>query len=221
MTLGSNPNAPWRTIVGVIGNIRHAGLETEPVPEAFQPLPQSPFASTVIVRAEGDRAATVANVRAVTRSIDPSVGLSRARWMDALIDEQLAPRRLSMLLVQGFAGVALALALLGIYGVVSYGVTERIPEIGVRMALGATPGEIVRMVVRDGLRLALPGLVIGIAAALAICRAARTLLFAVSPADPRAFLIVTVGALLVAGVACYLPARRAARIDPLSAIRIE
>jgi putative ABC transport system permease protein len=163
----------------------------------------------------------VSAVKEVTRAVDADVVLWRVQWLDGVIDEHLAPRRLSMRLVEAFAVVALGLALLGIYGVMSYTVTERVPEIGVRMALGAAPSEIHGMVIRDGLRLAIPGLLLGGAAALVVSRIAKAMLFGVSPADPLAFGAVTIGVLVVALIACYAPARRAARVDPLSAIRAE
>jgi len=220
--LGPNPKAPWWTIVGVIGNVRHEGPEIEPVPEAFKPLTQDTLGDlTLVVRAEGDRAAIASAVKSVTRTIDPAVVLWRLQWMDGILDEHLAPRRLSLLLVEGFAALALGLALLGIYGVMSYAVSERVPEIGVRMAMGAAPAEIYRMVIGDGLRLAVPGLLIGVAVALMVTRIARSLLFNVSPADPVAFSVVSAGGLAIALMACYIPARRAARVDPLQAIRNE
>ena len=220
--LGPNPKAPWRTIVGVIGSVRHQGPEAEPAPESYQPFSQLALGDlTLVVRAEGDRGAVASAIRAAARSIDPSVVLWRMQWMDAIVDEHLAPRRLAMLIVEGFAAVALGLALLGIYGVMSYTVTQRVPEIGVRMALGAGPATIHRMVIRDGLRLAIPGLALGGAAALVVTRIARGMLFDVSPTDPLAFATVGLGMLAVALIACYVPARRAARVDPLSAIRAE
>jgi putative ABC transport system permease protein len=218
--LGPNPKAAWLTIVGVIGDVRHDGPETEPMPEAFKPLTQDTMGDmTLVVRADGDRAAIASAVKSVTRTIDPAVVLWRLQWMDGILDEHLAPRRLSLLLVEGFAALALGLALVGIYGVMSYAVSERVPEIGVRMAMGAAPGEIYRMVIADGLRLAVPGLLIGIAVALIVTRIARSLLFNVSPADPVAFSLVSAGGLAIALMACYVPARRAARVDPLQAIR--
>lgn len=143
------------------------------------------------------------------------------QWMDGILDDRLAPRRLSLLLVEAFAAVALGLALLGIYGVMSYAVSQRVPEIGVRMALGAAPAEIHRMIIRDGLGLAVPGLLAGAALALGVTRLTPSMLFEVSPGDPVAFATVAIGVLGIALIACYIPARRAARVDPLSAIRIE
>jgi putative ABC transport system permease protein len=219
--LGPNPKAPWKTIVGVVGNVRHAGPEREPEPEAFEAFAQDPLESTVVVRTDLDRGATVAAVRRAAAAIDPTLAVAQVRWLDTMLDEHLAARRLSMLLVEMFAAVALGLALLGIYGVVTCTVTERVPEIGVRIALGAEPTAIHRMVLGDGLRLALPGLVAGAGAALLVARMARSLLFGVSPADPATFAAVIASMLSVAALACYLPARRASRVDPLVAIRAE
>jgi predicted permease len=220
--LGPNPKAPWITIVGIAGNVHHAGPEVEPAPEAFEPLAQDVSDTlTLAVRADGDPRALVTALRDVTRGIDPSVVLWRVQWIDALMDDHLAPRRLAMLLVEGFGVVALALALLGIYGVMSYAVNERVPEIGVRIALGAEPSGILRMVIADGLRLAIPGVLLGAVVAAGVTRLARALLFDVSPTDPATFASVAAGALAVALLACYVPARRAARTDPLTAIRAE
>jgi predicted permease len=218
--LGPNPKAPWRTIVGIVGNIRHDGLEAEALPEAFLPSTQDVNGDMALaVRGDGDPAALGTAVRDAVRAIDPAVTVWRMRTMADVLDAHVAPRRLSMLLVQGFAAAALALALIGIYGVLSYTVSQRVPEIGVRMALGASPSGILRMTIRDGLRLAVPGIALGVAGALGATRLARAVLFHVSPADPASYAVLTSGILLVALLACYLPARRAARVDPLSAIR--
>jgi ABC-type antimicrobial peptide transport system permease subunit len=141
--------------------------------------------------------------------------------MDALLDEHLAPRRLAMLLVQGFAAVALALALVGVYGVLSYTVSQRVPEFGVRMALGAAPRDILLGTIVDGLRLAVPGVAIGAGLAVVTSRLAGALLFNVSPTEPIAYAVLLAAVLAVAVLACYGPARRAAHIDPLVAIRAE
>jgi putative ABC transport system permease protein len=218
--LGPNPKAPWRTIVGVIGNIRHDGLESAVAPEAFLPSAQDVNGDMALaVRGDGDPAALASAVRDAVRAVDPSVTVWEMRTLDDMLQEHVAPRRLAMLLVQGFALVALALALIGIYGVLSYTVSQRVPEIGVRMALGASPAEILRMTIGDGLRLAVPGIALGVIAAFAATRLASAVLFNVSPADPASYAVLTAAVLAVAFAACYLPARRAARIDPLSAIR--
>jgi predicted permease len=220
--IGPNPNAPWRTIVGVVGNVHHMGPEVEPTAELFLPDKQDVNSDmSLAVRGDGDAAALASAVRDTAHAIDPGVTLWQVRPMQDLLDDHLAPRRLALLLVEGFAAVALALALIGIYGVLSYTVSQRRPEIGVRMALGATPSGILRMTIRDGLRLAVPGIALGIVGALLLTRLARAVLFNVSPGDPVSYVVLSAAVLCVALAACYLPARRAARVDPISAIRVE
>lgn len=220
--IGPNPKAAWRTIVGIVGNVHHTGPEIEPTAELFLPDKQDANSDmSLAVRGDGDAAALAAAVRETARAIDPAVTLWQLRPMQDLLDDHLAPRRLALLLVEGFAVVALALALIGIYGVLSYTVSQRVPEFGVRMALGATPSGILRMTIGDGLRLAVPGIVVGIVAALLLTRLARTVLFNVSPGDPVSYVVLSAAVLSVALTACYLPARRAARINPITAIRVE
>ena len=220
--IGPNPKSPWRTIVGIVGNVHHSGPEVEPTPELFLPYKQDVNGDmSLAVRGDGDATALAAAVRETARAIDPSVTLWQMRPIQELLDDHLAPRRLALVLVEGFAVVALALALIGIYGVLSYTVSQRVPEIGVRMALGATPSGILRMTIGDGLRLAIPGVALGIVAALLLTRLAGAVLFNVSPGDPVSYVVLSAAVLCVALAACYLPARRAARIDPISAIRVE
>ena len=220
--IGPNPNAPWNTIVGIVGNVRHDGPESDAKPEVFRPTVQDVNGDmTLTVRTGGAPETLVPALRAAVRTIDPSVTLWRVRTVADVLDEHLAPRRLAMLLVTGFGALALALALLGIYGVMSYTVAERAPEIGVRLALGADPRGILRMIVGDGMRLALPALLAGVGAAIGLTRLASVLLFDVSPTDPATFATVAAAIAGVALVACYLPARRASRVNPLTAIRNE
>ena len=220
--LGPNAKAPWRTIVGIVGNVRHDGLETAAAPEAFLPAAQDVNGDMALaVRGDGDPAALGTAVRDAVRSVDPSVTVWRMQTMEELLDEHVTPRRLAMLLVQGFALAALGLALIGIYGVLGYTVSQRVPEIGVRMALGASPAGILRMTIGDGLRLALPGIALGVVAALGATRLVRAVLFNVSSFDPVSYAVLTSGVVVVAVLACYLPARRAARVDPLRAIRAD
>jgi predicted permease len=221
--IGRDPKAPWRTIVGVVGDVRHTGPEKEPGPEVFLPVTQSIDRNdmSLAVRAEGDPAALAGAIRDTARSIDPSVMLWRIGAMDELMDDYLAPRRLSLRLVQGFAALALALALIGIYGVLSYTVSQRVPEIGVRMALGARRGEIVRLMIASGARLGLIGIAAGVAVSLATSRILNGLLFGVERTDAVTYVSVIVLMLVAALLACAIPAMRAARVNPLSAIRAE
>jgi predicted permease len=221
--IGRDPKAPWRTIVGVVGDVRHTGPETEPGPEVFLPVTQAIDRNdmSLVVRADGDPAALAGAIRDTARSIDPSVMIWRIRAMDDLMDDYLAPRRLSLRLVQGFAAVALALALIGIYAVLSYSVSQRVPEIGVRMALGARRGEIVCMMMASGARLGLVGIAAGVAVSLATSRILNGLLFGVERTDAVTYACVIVLMLVAALLACAIPAMRAARVNPLSAIRAE
>jgi putative ABC transport system permease protein len=176
---------------------------------------------SLVVRAEGDPTALAGAIRDTARSIDPSVMVWRIRAMDELVDDYLAPRRLSLGLVQGFAAVALALALIGIYGVLSYTVSQRVPEIGVRMALGAGRGQIVRMTLASGVRLSLIGIAAGVAVSMATSRILDGLLFGVEGTDVVTYASVIVLMLVAALAACAVPAIRAARVNPLSAVRAE
>ena len=218
--LGPNPKAPWRTIVGIVGDVHHDGPDSPVDPEAFLPAAQDVNTDMQLaVRVDGDPEALVGAIREAVHEADPTVTVWQFRTMDDIVDEHLAPRRLAMLVIEAFAVLALALALVGIYGVLSYTVSQRVPEIGVRMALGAQRTEILRQTIGDGLRLAVPGVMIGLAIAAAASRLISVVLFGVSPTDPTAYAMLSAGVLVVAALACYLPARRASRVDPLTAIR--
>jgi len=155
------------------------------------------------------------------RSIDPNVSLSSINSMDSLIDNSLGPRRFNLYLLSAFAGVALALAAIGLFGVMAYLVSQRTREIGVRLALGATRGEVFRLILGRGMTLAGVGAVIGIGGALWLTRVMETLLFSVSRTDPATFITVPLALIAVAALACYLPARRAMRVDPVIALRAD
>jgi putative ABC transport system permease protein len=160
-------------------------------------------------------------LREVVAAVDPDQPISDVRTLDERIGQSLASRRFNMLLLGVFAALALVLAAVGIYGVVSYTVTERTHEIGVRLALGAQPRDVLTMLVGQGMTLAASGAIIGIAAALGITRVMASLLFGVSPTDPATFAIITAALMLVAFVACYAPARRATVVNPVTALRSE
>jgi putative ABC transport system permease protein len=212
----------FRTIVGVVDNVSYSGLDVTPKAEMYVPFAQQDVESiTLIVRTAGDAGALVAPVRAAVRDAARGTPIAEVATMDQLIDASVAQRRLSMMLLGTFALLALVLASVGIYGVLSYAVAERSREIGIRRALGALDGQVMRLVVGDGMRLALSGVACGVVAAFLATRAMRGLLFEVEAADPLTFVGVAMFVGLVSLLASYLPARRAARVDPTEALRAE
>jgi putative ABC transport system permease protein len=228
LTMGSNDR--WITVVGVVADVRHRGLDVQPRPEMYRPHRQfryggaaAPAVSTMtwVVRTEADPRAATTYARAAIQAVDPSLGISEVATMDQVLADSTSDRRLNLLLFGLLGSLALALATLGVYGVVAYSVTQRTREIGVRMAIGAKPADVVRMMVGEGGRLAIIGVAAGSIIALAGARLIRGLLFEVSATDPLTFLAVAAGLLGVALVASYIPARRATRVDPMIALRGE
>jgi len=219
---GSDASDPWWTIVGVVGNVRHFRLDMEPRPEVYRPYLVNPLISPIfVVRTVGDPKDLAASVRNEIRTIDGSIPLSNVTTMPQLISQSVAPRRFSMLLMVVFATVALSLATVGIYGVMSYSVSQRTREIGIRMALGAQAPDVLRLVLRTGIFLALIGVAGGLVGAFMLTRWMRTLLFGVTPTDAVTFMVVPVVLIAVALLACFIPARRATKVDPLIALRYE
>ncbi|MGA2098923.1 MAG: ABC transporter permease [Candidatus Acidiferrum sp.] len=219
-------------IVGVVGHIRQwgPGGDAKSAIEAqfFYPFMQTPeklmpmtSAVAVVLRTQGDPAAIMDPVRQAVKEIDPREVIYNVQTMEAVLATSLAPRRLSMILLGVFAGLALVFACVGIYGVISYLVGQRTREIGVRIALGAQRGDVLRLVLGQGARMALLGVAIGIAAALVLTRLMSRLLFGVSPTDPLTFTWVAIVLMAVALAACYIPARRAMSVDPIDALRHE
>jgi putative ABC transport system permease protein len=212
----------WQTIVGVVGSVRHLGLDVEPRPEIYYHTNTSPpFGPVVVIRTTSDPQRLISLARAKVREIDRDVPISNVNTMEQLVAQSVAQRRFGMFLVGIFAALALVLAVVGIYGVVSYSVTQRTNEIGVRMALGASASDVLKMVLKHGMALALIGVGIGLAGAFAMTRLMAAMLFEVRPTDIATFAIVSVGLILVALLACYVPARRAMKVDPLVALRYE
>jgi putative ABC transport system permease protein len=212
----------WQTIVGIVGNVRHLGLDTDPRPELYYHSNTSPpFGPVLVIRSKGDPKAVISLARAKVRELDRDVPVSNVNTMDQLVAQSVAQRRFGMFLLTGFAALALLLAAIGIYGVISYSVAQRTQEIGVRMALGARTVDVLKLVMTNGLKLAAMGLVIGLVGAFLLTRLMARLLFHVGPTDAVTFASVSVGLLLVAFLACYLPARRATKVDPLVALRYE
>jgi putative ABC transport system permease protein len=213
-----------RVIVGVTGNVRHRGLDATSTLQWYVPERQWPSADNqeiLIVRTAGDPAALASTVRRLVSSIDPTQPIVKLATMDQVIATSTAQRRLALVLFGAFAAAALLLAVAGIYGVLAGSVAERTREIGVRSALGATPTDIVGLVVGEGGRLSAIGIVLGIAGSLAVTRYLRTLLFGVGPTDPATFIGVVSLLGVVTLVACSIPAMRAARVDPSRALRSE
>ena len=221
--VGDN-KAPWRTVVGVAGNVRHHGLDEDRTLQLYVPERQWPwadFAVALVVRTHGEPTALAPAVRRAVKSVDPTQPIVRVESMQGVIADSTAQRRLALLLFGAFAFIAATLAAAGIYGVLSGMVAERTREIGVRIALGATPGNILQLVLSRGATLAAIGLVVGLLGALALGRFLQALLFAVSPADPLTLGVVAVLLGVIALLACVIPARRAVRVDPMTALRAE
>ena len=217
-----NPEYPdaWRTIVGVVGNIRYRGLDTDVQPTLYTSFAQTPFPWLyMMVRTSGDGTALMQSIRRVTREVDPALIAAEVRPMRDIVTRTVAEPRFSMLLLSGFAALALALAAVGIYGVIAYSVAQRTQEIGVRMALGAARGDVLRMVMREGAAVAGFGLVLGLACSALLVRLMTELLVGIAPRDPATFAAAAAVLLFVALVASYFPARRAARVDPMAALR--
>jgi putative ABC transport system permease protein len=217
----------WYQVVGVVGDIRHRSLDAVEHPELYVPYSQPLFANPsprpmfVVVRTAGDVMGAAVAAREVVAAVDRDQPISNVRTMEQRIDASLASRRFTMLLIGLFGMLALALAVVGIYGVVAYAVGSRTHEIGVRLALGAPPRAVLAMLVGDGMKLALAGAAVGIGAAFAVTRVMEGLLFGVSATDASTFAVITAGLTLVALAACYLPARRASAVNPVTALRAD
>ncbi len=218
----SSDQAPWQTVVGVVGNIRHLTLELEPRPELYYHTNSNPPTGPVfVIRTKGDPHNVIAAARAQVRQLDRNLPVANVSTMEQLVAQSLVQRRFAMLLFGIFAGLALVLAGVGIYGVVSYSVAQRTQEIGVRMALGAARSDVLRLVLGQGMKLALLGVTIGLGLAVALTRLMQNLLFGVRATDPLTFGLIALLLASVALLACYIPARRATKVDPLVALRYE
>lgn len=215
------PPTEWQ-VVGVYPDVRNRGLRAEVVPEIHVPFAQSPFPQTAVaVRAQVDPASLIKTISGVVQSMDPNLPLAEAKTMDDLLIDSRAGDRFVALLFAGFAAIALVLAALGIYGVMSFAVAQRSHEIGVRMALGADQGSVMSLILKEGMILTGVGLVLGFGGAFMVGRAMRSFWYQVGTIDFSVFSIVASVLLASALLACYLPARRAAQVDPMQALRAE
>jgi putative ABC transport system permease protein len=215
------PPIEWQ-IVGVYHDLHNGGVRGDGFPEIDVPFVQSPWPQAgLAVRTFGDPGSMTKSITAVVRSADPDLPLDQVKTMDQLVNESLAGDRFSTVLFASFAGVALLLAAIGIYGVMSFAVAQRTHEIGLRMALGAGPNQVLRLVLKEGMLLAFAGLVVGLAGTYFVGRVMKTLLYQVNATDPAAISSVAAVLLLSALCACYVPARRATQVDPMVALREE
>jgi putative ABC transport system permease protein len=213
---------PWYTIVGVVGDMRRTGFDAEVRPETFLPHAQDADPRmTLVARTSADPEGMAGTIKGIVKELDGGQPVFNVKTADETLGEMKAQRRLNMMLFAVFAAIALLLAAVGIYGVISYSVTQRTHEFGIRIALGAKRSDVLRLVVGQGMVLSLVGVAIGLAASVALTRFMASLLYEVGAIDPVTFAIVAVALVGVALVACFVPARRATRVDPMEALRYE
>ncbi|HWZ54397.1 MAG TPA: ABC transporter permease [Candidatus Acidoferrales bacterium] len=222
----SDPDHPvlrWRTVVGVVGHVRHYGLDTQGREQAYFPHAQIAYSRDLYlaVRTTVDPSSVTNAIRQQVAAIDSEVPLYNIAAMDELLSHSVAQPRLNLTLLVAFASIALLLAAVGVYGVMAYAVVQRTQELGIRMALGATQGDVLKLVLFEGGRLAAIGLGVGLLASVALTRLMASLLFGVKPTDPVTFALVAAVLACVALIACYIPAQRATKVDPLIALRYE
>jgi putative ABC transport system permease protein len=220
-SLEESKNTPSE-IIAVAGDVRQMGLDTPAEPTVYWPHPELVLSElTILVRTTNDPLSLLSAVRNELQQLDPAQPMAGVATMDELLSGSLSRSRFTMLVLAVFAALALILASVGIYGVIAYSVTQRTQEFGVRMALGASRRDVLRLVLGQGTRLTLLGIGLGIVAALIVTRLMATLLYGISATDPLTFTSVALLLALVALAACYLPARRATRVDPIVALRYE
>ncbi len=220
--IGPVESAPWATIVGVVGDVNHTGLDVEPDLATYEPHGKRPWSEMILLlRTSGDPLTIASAVQADLKSAEKEILIEDVVTMDRRLSKSIAPQRLNLVLLGTFAFMALVLAAVGIYGVMAHSVTQRTQEIGIRMALGAQLKDVLAMVLRNGMLPALIGVAIGLAGAFWLTRLMSKLLFGVTPTDALTFAAVAAVLIVVAFFACLIPARRATRVDPLEALRYE
>jgi putative ABC transport system permease protein len=223
-----NETPDWATVVGVVGNVKHTTLTGETGMQMYHPVAQTPFLAlslgrtmTFIVRTQLEPASIAGATRGVFTGLNATLPVSNVKTMDTIIHDSVAPFRFNMFLLGLFAAIAILLTVVGVYGVMNYAVMQRTREIGIRMALGAQPGQVRSLVLKQGLVLSAAGLVFGLGGALAVMRLMSSLLFGVSTTDPVIFIAVAAALGIISLIACYLPARKATKVDPIIALRHE
>jgi putative ABC transport system permease protein len=224
MKMGTEPESPgpWMTVIGIVGDVKHTEIDEDAKPEIYLPYLQAPQSvMTMAIRTTGNPELFAEILRREVQAIDQDQPLAKVATIDQLIDRSMARRRFNMLLLGTFAAVALLLASLGIYGVMSYTVTQNTREIGIRMALGAQSNNVLRLVIGQGMALAVIGVAIGIAGSFGLTRLMESLLFGVAATDMVTFIAIPAILSIVALLACYLPARRATKVDPMISLRHE
>jgi predicted lysophospholipase L1 biosynthesis ABC-type transport system permease subunit len=217
-------SAPWITVIGVVGDVHQAGLDVPARAEMYLPYLQQDFGfepEYLTVRTSGDPMRMAESIRQQVWAVDKEMPVAGLMPLEDLVSQDLAPRETQTSLLGAFAGLALLLAAIGIYAVLSFSVAQRTQEFGVRVALGARPEDVLRMVLSQGAALFVTGAGIGLVAALALSRALEHWLYGVSANDPWSFVSITMLLAAVTLLACYIPARRAMRVDPLTALRYE
>jgi predicted permease len=219
----SGPHDPLRTVIGVVGNVHHSSLETPAAPEMYQPLWQTDLGggAFVVIRSSLPPDQIASAIRAALSKIDPNLALSDIHTMGELASQSTARRRFQTTLLTAFSGMAMLLGMVGVYGLLAYSVKQRTAEIGLRIALGAPRGRVLGMILRQGFQLFMAGLMLGLAGALALTRILTSFLYGVSALDPITFAAVPVLLLLATIIACLIPARRAANVDPMRTLRYE
>jgi putative ABC transport system permease protein len=221
-----DPKSPWETIVGVVGDVKYSGLDSGPGPTIYVPYNENAWVGWsremyLVVRSNGNAPDLVPAIRTQLASMDNTLPLAQVRTMEDLLDESLVQQRFRTWLISGFAALALLLSAIGLYALISYSVGQRTREIGVRVALGAQRGNVLIMVLREGLQLLAFGLFLGLVGAISATRIIRSLLYSTSATDTLSFVATSLALIAVALLACYIPARRATKVDPMVALRCE